>query len=69
MHVVHVDSSSLTLIDATVEQRMYKNSWDCFTKTLKAEGPTGLYRGLLPQLVGVGALLRIYSYFHNSHID
>ena len=32
---------------------MYANSIDCFKKVLKADGPTGLYSGLLPQLVGV----------------
>lgn len=31
----------------------YKNSWDCFRKVLKHEGFFGLYRGLIPQLVGV----------------
>uniref|UniRef100_A0A7S2XI43 Calmodulin n=1 Tax=Attheya septentrionalis TaxID=420275 RepID=A0A7S2XI43_9STRA len=33
--------------------RMYKNSFDCLRKTLASEGFIGLYRGLLPQLVGV----------------
>lgn len=32
---------------------MYKNSWDCFKKVIRHEGPLGLYRGLLPQLMGV----------------
>ena len=32
---------------------MYKNSWDCFKKVIKNEGPLGLYRGLIPQLIGV----------------
>jgi len=32
---------------------VYKNSWDCFKKVIKNEGPRGLYRGLVPQLVGV----------------
>lgn len=32
---------------------MYKNSLDCAMKVLKNEGFFGLYRGLLPQLVGV----------------
>lgn len=31
----------------------YKNSWDCFKKVVKFEGVRGLYRGLLPQIVGV----------------
>jgi solute carrier family 25 aspartate/glutamate transporter 12/13 len=31
----------------------YANSFDCFLKTLRTEGFVGLYRGLLPQLVGV----------------
>ncbi|XP_014255281.1 calcium-binding mitochondrial carrier protein Aralar1 isoform X2 [Cimex lectularius] len=32
---------------------MYRNSWDCFKKVVRHEGPLGLYRGLLPQLTGV----------------
>ena len=32
---------------------MYKNSFDCFRKVIKNEGPKGLYRGLVPQLIGV----------------
>ena len=32
---------------------MYRNSWDCFTKVIRHEGARGLYRGLVPQLVGV----------------
>lgn len=32
---------------------MYRNSIDCFKKVLRHEGVSGLYRGLLPQLMGV----------------
>jgi len=32
---------------------MYRNSFDCFKKVIRHEGPTGLYRGLIPQLMGV----------------
>ncbi len=32
---------------------LYKNSWDCFKKVIRNEGFSGLYRGLVPQLVGV----------------
>ena len=32
---------------------MYRNSFDCFKKVIRHEGFGGLYRGLLPQLVGV----------------
>lgn len=34
-------------------KRMYNNSIDCFLKTFRSEGFVGLYRGLVPQLVGV----------------
>jgi solute carrier family 25 aspartate/glutamate transporter 12/13 len=33
---------------------LYKNSFDCFLKTVRIEGLWGLYRGILPQLLGVG---------------
>ncbi|XP_072366341.1 electrogenic aspartate/glutamate antiporter SLC25A13, mitochondrial [Scyliorhinus torazame] len=36
-----------------VEEIMYRNSLDCFNKVLRYEGIIGLYRGLLPQLMGV----------------
>ena len=36
-----------------IGELMYKNSWDCCKKVLRHEGFFGLYRGLLPQIVGV----------------
>jgi len=36
-----------------IGELMYRNSFDCFKKVLRHEGFTGLYRGLVPQLVGV----------------
>ncbi|XP_078537696.1 electrogenic aspartate/glutamate antiporter SLC25A12, mitochondrial [Lissotriton helveticus] len=36
-----------------VGELMYKNSFDCAKKVIRYEGFFGLYRGLLPQLVGV----------------
>lgn len=35
------------------EELMYRNSWDCFKKVIRHEGVFGLYRGLVPQLLGV----------------
>lgn len=31
----------------------YRNSVDCFKKVIRHEGVLGLYRGLVPQLIGV----------------
>jgi len=36
-----------------VGELMYRNSWDCFKKVIRHEGFAGLYRGLVPQLMGV----------------
>lgn len=36
-----------------IGELMYRNSMDCFKKVIRHEGFRGLYRGLLPQLVGV----------------
>ncbi|KAK8761098.1 hypothetical protein V5799_027635, partial [Amblyomma americanum] len=36
-----------------IGELMYRNSWDCASKVIRHEGLFGLYRGLLPQLVGV----------------
>ena len=35
------------------KEPLYKNTIDCFKKVFRHEGALGLYRGLLPQLVGV----------------
>lgn len=37
----------------TIGEVMYRNSLDCFKKVLRHEGVSGLYRGLVPQLMGV----------------
>jgi len=37
----------------SVYEVMYRNSFDCFRKVIKHEGFFGLYRGLIPQVVGV----------------
>ncbi len=36
-----------------IGELMYRNSFDCAKKVIRHEGVFGLYRGLLPQLVGV----------------
>ena len=36
-----------------IGELMYRNSFDCAKKVIRHEGITGLYRGLMPQLVGV----------------
>lgn len=36
-----------------IGELMYRNSWDCFKKVIRHEGAFGLYRGLVPQLLGV----------------
>ena len=40
-------------IAADAGEILYNNSFDCFRKVLRNEGVLGLYRGILPQLVGV----------------
>ncbi|KAG0724477.1 Calcium-binding mitochondrial carrier protein Aralar1 [Chionoecetes opilio] len=36
-----------------IGELMYRNSFDCFKKVIRHEGAMGLYRGLVPQLIGV----------------
>ncbi|KAL3280238.1 hypothetical protein HHI36_017734 [Cryptolaemus montrouzieri] len=36
-----------------IGELMYRNSFDCFKKVVRHEGIFGLYRGLVPQLMGV----------------
>jgi len=44
-------------------ERVYKGSWDCFSKILKKEGGKGMYKGMVPELFrGVGGSLVIVAY-------
>ncbi len=36
-----------------IGELMYRSSADCFRKVVRHEGFSGLYRGLVPQLMGV----------------
>jgi solute carrier family 25 (adenine nucleotide translocator) protein 4/5/6/31 len=46
-----------------IEQRLYKNSLDCFSRVLAAEGLHGFYLGIGPNLVrSIGASLLLVSY-------
>lgn len=36
-----------------IGELLYRNSFDCFKKVVRHEGFSGLYRGLVPQLMGV----------------
>lgn len=36
-----------------VGELAYRNSMDCFKKVIRHEGILGLYRGIVPQLLGV----------------
>lgn len=41
------------LQNQTVDNRIYRNGFDCVKKVISKEGYRGLYRGLLPNLIGV----------------
>jgi len=44
-------------------ERVYKGSWECFIKVLRAEGAKGMYKGMIPELFrGVGGSLVIVAY-------
>lgn len=45
------------------ESRLYKGGIDCFFKVMKAEGPKGMYKGMVPELFrGVGGSLVLVAY-------
>jgi solute carrier family 25 (adenine nucleotide translocator) protein 4/5/6/31 len=49
--------------EKSVEERLYKGSFDCFGKVLKNEGLAGMYKGLVPELFrGVGGSVVIVAY-------
>ena len=47
-----IDLVKTRMQNQTTQNRMYKNSLDCFVKTLRHEGVTGLYSGLSVRILG-----------------
>jgi len=46
-----------------VSERVYKSSFDCFTKVMQKEGFAGMYKGMIPELFrGVGGSVVIVAY-------
>jgi len=46
-----------------VADRLYSGGVDCFFKVMKAEGPQGMYKGMVPELFrGVGGSLVLVAY-------
>jgi len=45
------------------DARLYKGGIDCFFKVMKAEGPKGMYKGMVPELFrGVGGSVVLVAY-------
>jgi len=36
------------------KEKVYKNAFDCFWKTVKSEGPLALYKGFIPNWMRLG---------------
>jgi solute carrier family 25 (mitochondrial aspartate/glutamate transporter), member 12/13 len=51
--VYPIDLVKTRLQNQRAIEKLYSGGIDCFIKVIKNEGALGLYRGLLPQLVGV----------------
>lgn len=47
----------------------YRNSYDCFKKVIRHEGVFGLYRGLMPQLIGVAPEKAIKLTVRDIYLD
>ena len=46
---------------------MYTGLGDCFIKTIKTDGPTGLYRGIIPNFMkSVPAIAISYAAFEKA---
>ena len=55
-----------------IGELLYRNSFDCFKKVLRHEGVTGLYRGIVPQLMGVApekAITLTVNDFLRDHVQ
>ena len=59
-----------------IGELMYRNSFDCFKKVIRHEGVFGLYRGLVPQLMGVApekaikltvSIINYLNYYTGTH--
>jgi len=44
----------------TAPEGMYRGVFDCMAKTIKADGPTGLYKGMSAPLVGITPIFAVY---------
>ncbi|CAH0402836.1 unnamed protein product [Chilo suppressalis] len=52
-----------------LEATKYKNTWDCFVKTWKAEGPLAFYKGTVPRLSRVVFDVAITFTIYDSIMD
>lgn len=52
-----------------LEAAKYKNTWDCFIKTWKAEGPLAFYKGTVPRLSRVVFDVAITFTIYDSIMD
>lgn len=41
----------MLIVQTSQEEKLYLNAQDCFSKLWKSQGITGLYRGMLPNMI------------------
>lgn len=41
----------MLIVQTAQEEKLYLNAGDCFTKLWKSQGISGLYRGMLPNMI------------------
>jgi len=51
--------------DGVVYKKTYSGTWDCLSKVAKDEGPTALFKGLSPTLMGVAPFEAVQFTFYN----
>jgi len=51
--------------DGVVYKKTYSGTWDCLTKVARDEGPTALFKGLSPTLMGVAPFEAVQFTFYN----
>ncbi|XP_060069210.1 mitochondrial substrate carrier family protein ucpB-like [Ylistrum balloti] len=49
-----VDVVKTRIMNQKQDSKVYKSAFDCFLKTLRSEGPLGLYKGFIPNWMRIG---------------
>jgi len=67
--VYPIDVTKTRMQNQVSNNQLYKNGFDCLKKIWQTEGITGIYRGSLIQLIGVGPEKAVKLFAYNSVVN